>query len=186
MTVEHHHPATRLGRPVRRVLVAGIGNVIRGDDRFGPAIVEALGELDGLGEAVDVIELGIGGVHLVHALMEGYDALIIVDAVARGGDPGDVYLLEPSLPEVGALTGLEQRELAGDTHQAVPGSALVMARAAGVLPRLVRIVGCEPQETEHFSLELTPPVRDAVPRAAALVRELLDAWLEPAGEGRPA
>jgi Ni,Fe-hydrogenase maturation factor len=47
----------------------------------------------------------------------------------------------------------------------VPGQVLILARALGVLPPVVRIIGCQPAETEEFSLELTPVVQSAVPAA---------------------
>ncbi len=74
----------------RRVLVAGIGNVLRGDDGFGPAVARALEESYELPAGTHVIELGIGGVGLVHELMEGYDALVLVDAMAGDGAPGSL------------------------------------------------------------------------------------------------
>ena len=74
---------TDVARP--RILVAGIGNVLRGDDGFGPAVVQALLARGALPAGVHAVELGIGGVGLVHELMDGYDAVVIVDAVDRGG-----------------------------------------------------------------------------------------------------
>ena len=147
-----------------RILVVGIGNVLRGDDGFGPAVIEALrGRIP---ENVRLTEMGIGGVGLVHELMEGYDALIVVDAVDRGGAPGSLYVLEPSVPEAGAIPP-PQRHL--DMHEAVPANALIVARAAGVLPSMVRIVGCQPAATEEFATTLSTPVAATVPSAADAV-----------------
>jgi hydrogenase maturation protease len=156
----------------RRVLVAGVGNVLRGDDGFGPAVVRAL-DAEGPPPGVHTVELGIGGVSLVLELMDGYDALFLVDAVDRRGPPGSLYVLEPELPDVAALPGEEQRRLAGDLHDAVPARTLLIARASGVLPPVVRIVGCQPAETEELSTELTPAVARAVPRAVHAIRELV-------------
>ena len=157
----------------RRVLVAGIGNVLRGDDGFGPAVVHALEGAGALPAGVRTVELGIGGIGLVHELMDGYDALVLVDAVDRGGAPGALYVLEPQVPDVAALPALERRDLAADMHQTVPGPALVMARAVGALPPVVRIVGCQPAETEDFCTALSAPVRRAVPAAVEAIRALL-------------
>jgi len=159
----------------RRALVAAVGNVLRGDDGFGPAVIQALSSATGLPEGLHAAEVGIGGISLVHELMDGYEALVLVDAVDRGGAPGSLYVLEPEVPDVTAIPALERRELAADMHQAVPGPALVMARAVGALPPVVRIVGCQPVETEEFCTELSPPVRDAVPRAVEeIISFLLD------------
>jgi len=158
---------------VRRVLIAGVGNVLRGDDGFGPAVIHALEAAGDLPAGVRTVETGIGGMGLVLELLDGYDALIIVDAVDRDGVPGSLYVLEPQVPEVADFTGLEQRELASDMHQAVPGHVLLIARAAGALPPLVRLIGCQPAETETFSTELSQPVQQAVPAAVGAILSLL-------------
>ena len=159
--------------PARRVLVAGVGNVLRGDDGFGPAVVRAIEASGGPPAGVRLVEMGIGGIGLVHELMDGYDVLVLVDAVDRGGMPGSLYVLEPQVPDAATMPDLERRALAADLHQAVPGPALIMARALGVLPPVVRIVGCQPAETEDFATELSPPVARAVPDAVAAIRALL-------------
>ena len=35
--------------------------------------------------------------HLAYQLLDGYDVLVLVDAVARGSDPGTLYILEHDL-----------------------------------------------------------------------------------------
>lgn len=157
-----------------RVLLAGMGNVLRGDDGFGPAVVRAL-RLEGwLPEWADVVEVGIGGVGLVHELMSGYRALVLVDAVDRGGAPGSVHLLEPDLSRLQAMPLEERRKLAADHHRLLPAGVLVIAQALGVLPPVVRIVGCQPAETEELSIELSPSVQQAVPAAVEAIRSILD------------
>lgn len=156
-----------------RVLVAGMGNLLRGDDGFGPAVVRALEDAGALPAGVRAVEMGIGGVGLVHELMDGYDALVLVDAVDRGGAPGKLYLLEPEVPDAAAIPAFERRELAADMHQAVPGPALVMARAVGALPPVVRMLGCQPAEVEEFCTELSPAVRQAVPAAVEMILSFL-------------
>lgn len=164
-----------------RVLIAGVGNVLRRDDGFGVAVVEAL-ELDpgSLPPGARVVEVGIGGIGLVHALMDGYGSLILVDAVERGGEPGTLYVLEPEIPAVAAMPLSERRVLAADLHQLVPQRSLVTAAALDVLPACVRIVGCQPGETEELSTELSPPVAAAVQPAVETVRGLageLTGWV---------
>ena len=58
-----------------RTLVAGFGNVLRGDDGFGVAVVRQL-ELSGSAPAGTVLlEVGTGGVALAQALLTPYDRL---------------------------------------------------------------------------------------------------------------
>lgn len=148
-----------------RILVAGVGNVLRGDDGFGPAVIEALAELP---DCVDVIETGIGGIALLQELMDGYDSLILVDAVERGAEPGTVFLIEPEV-----LPGKH----VPDIHLANPHRVLGMAKAMGVLPGRVVIIGCQPLDVEEMCQGLSPPVQQAVPSAARRIAELVDAWL---------
>jgi hydrogenase maturation protease len=153
----------------RRILIAGIGNVLRMDDGFGVAVAGALESRPDLPAGVRVVEIGIGGIGLVHELMDGYDALIVLDAVDRGGEPGSLWVLEPDVPAVAAMGPDARGLVASDLHQLVPARSLAAAAALDVLPPVVRIVGCQPGETELLSTDLTPPVRAAVARAVEIV-----------------
>lgn len=155
-----------------RVLVAGIGNLLRGDDGFGPAVVAALAG-ERLPDGVRVVELGIAGINLVQELMDGYDGLVLVDAVERQAAPGTLFVLEPLVPDPAEMSPDECRLMATDMHQTVPGPALVIARAAGALPPWVRIVGCQLGEVETLEQGLGTEVAAAVPAAVAAVHRLL-------------
>lgn len=167
----------------RRVLVACMGNVLRGDDGFGVAVARELAIRD-LPPDVTVIEVGIGGIHLVQELLTGYQALVIVDAVDRGAEPGSVFLLEPRVPALDPLPERERSALLADTHYAVPSRVLVMAKALGVLPSRAWILGCQPEDGESLSLDLSEAVGDAVPEAVERLERL---WEELGlnGTGRP-
>lgn len=153
-----------------RVLVAGIGNVLRCDDGFGVAVAGLLqASPDRLPPGTRVVEVGIGGIGLIQELLEGYDALVLVDAVDREAEPGTVFVLEPEVPDVMGLAAEERRVMAADMHELVPSRALVLAAALDVLPPHVRIVGCQPAETDELATELSPAVAAAVPGAVAAV-----------------
>ena len=159
-----------------RVLVVGVGNVLHGDDGFGVEVVKRLGERP-LSPGVTVAETGIGGIHLVHELMAGFDALVVVDAVDRGRAPGTVMVIDADVIDVGELGVDERHDLLADMHLATPERALMVAKAAGVLPERTVIVGCQPAEVETLGVGLTPAVNDAVGHAVAeverCVRELV-------------
>src|SRR5436305_2423088 len=106
-----------------RTLVAGFGNELRGDDGFGVAVCHRLEE--GGDNGFDVLEVGTGGLQMAQELIGGYDRLIVVDAMKRGGAPGQLYVL--------AVEGIE-RAAEIDLHLAVPKAALSVALAMGVLP----------------------------------------------------
>ncbi len=146
-----------------RTLVAGFGNVLRGDDGFGVEVVRRLREHEPMPD-VDLMEVGIAGIRLAQELLTPYDRLIIVDAMTQGGAAGTVYVVT-----------VETVEPTGevDLHLAVPSRALAVAKALGALPREVFIVGCEPAEVDELALELTPAVETAVETALEHVRRLI-------------
>lgn len=153
-----------------RVLVAGMGNDLCGDDGFGIVAARRFTEA-GVPEGVRVYEAGIGGIALVQELMDGYETLIILDAVDRGGDPGTVYLLETEVPELEQLDARTRQELLADMHYTVPSKALILAQALGVLPRQVFILGCQPQGY-GLGMGLSEPVEAGVAEAVRRLQRL--------------
>ena len=153
-----------------RVLVAGVGNDLLGDDGFGIAVVRRFSE-EGAPEEVEVFESGIAGIRMVQELMDGYEALVIVDATDRGEEPGTVYLLEVEVPDPEELTEEGRQEFLADTHLTVPSKALALARAIEVLPPRVYILGCQPKECE-LGMGLSEPVQRGVAEAIERLREL--------------
>ncbi|MEU4732578.1 hydrogenase maturation protease [Streptomyces sp. NPDC023588] len=159
-----------------RTLIAGIGNVFLGDDGFG---VETLRALSGhpLPEGVEAVDFGVRGVHLAYQVLDGYDTLVLVDATARGGAPGTLYLIdagERDAPVVrGGAAGAGGAAL--DGHDMSPDTVLALldtlcAGTGSTPPRRTLVLGCQPACVEE-GIGLSAPVAAAVPRA---VRMLLD------------
>jgi hydrogenase maturation protease len=147
----------------RRVLVAAFGNELRGDDGFGLAVLRRL-ESAPPSDNVRFLEVGTAGLRMAQELLTPCDRLIVVDAIAKGGAPGTVYVLR-----VDAVA--DAREV--DLHLAVPSRALSLAKALGALPPETFIVGCEPYEVDELTMELSAPVRAAVDVAATHVQALM-------------
>jgi hydrogenase maturation protease len=146
-------------------LVAGVGNVLLGDDGFGVEVARVLAA-SSLPEGVRVADFGIRGLHLAYELLDGgYQTTILVDATARGERAGTVTLLE-----IGAAAAAA----AADAHGLTPDQVLGWVRAMGGDPGRVLVVGCEPQDTGE-GMGLSAPVARAVPEAVALVRGLVGA-----------
>jgi hydrogenase maturation protease len=154
------------------VVVACFGNVLRGDDGFGVAVAEHL-DACGVPDAVRVLDIGIGGIHLVHQLDHSVDALVVVDAVSMGRAPGTVVTVRPDVEDVRLLEGQARRDALADMHYATPERALMLARALGVLPDRVLVVGCEPDDVDVLRQGLSPPIAHAVAAAAAEVRSIV-------------
>lgn len=154
-----------------RVLVSGMGNDLCRDDGFGIEAVRRFAATD-LRNDVRVIESGIAGVALVHELMDGYDVLIIVDATDRGGTPGTIYLLEMEVPPIHELSDEMRAEFVADMHYTVPSKALILARALGVLPPRVYLLGCQPAE-QGLGMGLSPQVQEGVTQAVEELGKLV-------------
>lgn len=155
-----------------RILVAGMGNVLHADDGFGVAVADRLAQRP-LPDGVDLVEVGIGGIHLVQHLHAGYDGLVIVDAVDRGGEPGTVYLLEATVPQIADYSEEERHQYMTDIHYTVPSRVMIVAQALGCLPDRVWIVGCQPLETEKVQIGLSSVVEQAVAIAEQRILELV-------------
>ena len=162
----------------KRILVAGVGNIFLGDDGFGVEVVRRLAERE-MPEDVEVKDFGIRGMDLAYALQEDYEAVVFVDAVPRGEEPGTVYLIEPEIEEDG--------EISLDTHGMDPVKVIKLSRALGAEPTRTLVVGCEPrvvlsgEDYDDMSMELSEPVQAAVGEAVKLVESLVE---EIGGEGK--
>ena len=83
-----------------RVLVAGIGNVFLSDDGFGVEVARRLRRQEPPAGA-RAADFGIKGVHLADEVLEGWDKVVVVDAMSGGEAPGTSRVLEPRTDEVG-------------------------------------------------------------------------------------
>lgn len=155
-----------------RVLIAGVGNLLRGDDGFGVEVVHALDE-SALPANTKLFEAGIAGIALVQELMDGYDVLIVADAVDRGEAPGTVLVLEPDTSEALDIDPANLHRALVDAHYTEPSKALELAKALGVLPPKVFIVACQPASCDEAMAELTAPVRGAVTVACSQIERLI-------------
>jgi hydrogenase maturation protease len=167
----------------RRTLVAGIGNVFLSDDAFGVEVARLLSSRALPGQ-VRVEDYGIRGIHLAYDLLDGYDALVLVDAVPMGEPPGTLAVIEPEpVPSSALSPGAVGGELpAVDAHTMSPVVVLAtLARLGGSIDHIV-IVGCQPGELGE-GMGLSPAVEAAVPAAADLCLEVVADIAQPAERG---
>jgi hydrogenase maturation protease len=167
-----------------RTLVAGIGNVFLSDDAFGVEVAHRLAGRP-LPDGARAEDYGIRGIHLAYELLEGYDTLVLVDAVPLGQAPGTLAVIEPKNDasasagtEVGASGVNEVPDPTAvpmvDAHTMGPDVVLAtLARLGGSVGRIV-IVGCQPAELRE-GMGLSPAVAAVVDDAADLCVEVLEA-----------
>jgi hydrogenase maturation protease len=150
------------------IYVLGLGNVLMGDDGFGPAAVRAFESEYATGPDVDVVDLGTPGLDLSPWLFD-VDRVIIVDTVNIDSAPGTVRIYDkagmlrhPPGPRVGP-------------HDPGVKEALHTAELAGCAPREVVLVGVAPGRTA-MDLDLTPAVAAAIPKAIEAIVDTLRRW----------
>lgn len=147
-----------------QVLVAGIGNVLFGDDGFGVEVARRLGT-KALPPGVRVANVGLRPMQLAYELLSPADLLLLVDAISCGRAPGTLYFFEPD-PVDGVC-------LLGDDRQGFDlSSALALASYWGAHRPLVRILGCEPCALAGMCL--SQPVRQAIEPAIEAILQLVE------------
>jgi hydrogenase maturation protease len=153
-----------------RVLCAGIGNIFFSDDGFGVEVARRLADLP-VPEGVTVEDYGIRGIHLAYELLDGYDALILVDAMPMGDEPpGTLVVLEPEIPSPSG--GGDEVTPVMDAHTMNPLVVLgTLVNLGGSVDRVL-VVGCQPATIEE-GMGLSEPVAEAVDRAVEMVSDLL-------------
>jgi hydrogenase maturation protease len=132
-----------------RILVLAVGNVLLGDEGVGIHAFRKLRERS-LPPQVDVVDGGTAGVDLL-GLMEGYQKVVIVDAVDAREEPGTIFRFTPAdMPSEASAVALS-------LHQAELLEVLSLAAYLGRdLPPIV-IYGVQPAEM-GWSTELSAKV----------------------------
>lgn len=151
--------------PDPKVRVLGLGNVLMGDDAVGPWVIEELLASWDFPEGVEVVDVGTPGLDLVPYVADA-DTILIVDTVKSDGPPGRIRVY----PREQLLARPAQPRLS--PHDPGLAEVLFALTLAGSAPRDVVLIGVVPGAVE-MGVGLSPAVRDAVPRAAAMVVERL-------------
>ena len=106
-----------------QILVAGIGNIFLGDDGFGPEVIRHV-EQQPADPRVRLVDYGIRGMHMAYDLLDGCDALVLVDALPSRGSPGTLHVFEADHESLSATAGL-------DAHAMDPAAVFASLDALG-------------------------------------------------------
>ena len=109
-----------------RILIAGVGNLFRGDDAFGSEVARRLAA-GCMPPEVRVVDFGIRGHDLAFALQDDYATVILVDVAQRGGKPGALVVVELDLQHLPP----DASEALFDTHAMHPLRVLRMIQSTG-------------------------------------------------------
>lgn len=149
--------------PVRTAVI-GVGNPMMGDDGIGPRL---LAELEGSVSGVDLVDIGTGGMQLVHMLAR-YDAVVLIDAADMGLPPGQCRVFSP-----GDVVSLKQTR-AYSLHDWDLMRSIDISRSLGEAPESVRIFAVQPASVEMRE-GLSPELEREVPRCVAELRRSIAA-----------
>lgn len=151
----------------KAILVLGVGNSLLTDDGAGLHVLAELQRL-GLPAGMRLCDGGTIGLALLTEI-EAASALIAVDACELKAAPGTLRVFEGI--EMDAALGGSKRT----AHEVALADLLDAARLSGALPLRRALVGVQPAFT-GWGLLPGPEVAEAIPRAAAAVLALADAW----------
>jgi hydrogenase maturation protease len=144
-------------------LILGIGNLLLGDEGIGVLAVQRLAGTD-LAAKADIIDGGTGGFHLLSFLQE-YSRVILIDAAMDGRPPGAISRLRPR------FASDFPRSLS--SHDIGLRDLLEAASLLGELPR-IDLITISIEKIQSMGLEVSEPVRAALPGVEEIVRGLIE------------
>ncbi|MFQ6061110.1 MAG: hydrogenase maturation protease [Thermoplasmata archaeon] len=150
----------------KRIVVLGCGNVLFGDDGFGPNVAEHLSRNYSLPEYALILDVGTSVRELLFTMLLSErrpENLIIVDAVDRGRTPGEIF----EIP----IEDIPERKTDDFSMHQVPTSNM-LKELRDLANISVIVIACQvlrvPEEVEPG---LSDPVSEAVPKACRIIYE---------------
>ena len=149
--------------PLPKTVILGIGNILLCDEGVGVHVANELAKMD-LPAHISVVEGGTDGFRLLNVITEA-DRLIVIDAMKGGAKPGSIYCFD-----VGEVRNCPSG-FKTSVHQIGILEVIDLSGLIGKTP-FTTVIGVEPKSLE-MSMELSPEIRDKVPRIIDLVFEEL-------------
>ena len=156
---------------MNKTVMLGIGNLLWGDEGFGPKVVARWRERGELAAEITLIDGGTQGLYLL-PLIQDAARLIVFDAVDFGKQPGQILVLRDG--EIPAFFG--QRPLS--LHQTAFSDVLAAAEITGALPEMITLIGVQLLDIDNWGGDLSPAVAAAIDPALALALAELETWKE--------
>jgi hydrogenase maturation protease len=149
-----------------RVFVLGLGNVLMGDDGFGPYVVRTFEEQYELGADAELVDLGTPGLDLTPWFAEAAH-IIIVDTVRASEPPGTLRIY--------GKADIVRRAPFVRVSPHDPGlkETLLTLEFAGRAPDTVTLIGAVAARVA-MGTALSDPVASAVPAALSAILDQLE------------
>lgn len=150
---------------IRRILIAGIGNVLLQDDGLGPHAVARLAAEYEFGDEVELLDIGTPTLDFVDYLRDR-EVVVLIDALSGGGKPGEILTYDHARLRQ-ALPGMRL-----SAHQPCLNETLHAADMADLEFKEVLLIGVV-GDSFNVSTELGPTVAAALPRVLEMVAEVV-------------
>ncbi|MBE6493104.1 MAG: coenzyme F420-reducing hydrogenase, FrhD protein [Methanosphaera stadtmanae] len=145
-------------------LIIGCGNILYGDDGFGPAVIEYMKEHNIILEGdTQLIDGATSAPHYIFTLPENkWKNIIIIDIASMNKKPGEIDVLK--------LNQIKEQERYLDVHG---------ISATDPLHELedhinIRIVACEPENVpDEMELGISETLEKSIPQVIEKVKEVL-------------
>lgn len=145
-------------------LIIGCGNILYGDDGFGPAVIEYMKEHNIMLEGdTQLIDGATSAPHYIFTLPENkWKNIIIIDIASMNKKPGEIDVLK--------LDQVKEQERYLDVHG---------ISATDPLHELedhinIRIVACEPENVpDEMELGISETLEKSIPQVIEKVKEVL-------------
>lgn len=157
-----------------KILVLGIGNVLRKDEGVGVHVIEELRKLE-LPKGVEILDGWVAGIDLLEPIKRA-DYLIVVDAIEANAKAGSIFRFNAG--EVDIMLSGQKASL----HQVDLPEALKIANFLGFCPKTA-VIGIQPKDT-GWGLELTSEIASCIPRITDFVVKEISALAVATGSER--
>lgn len=143
----------------KKMLIMGIGNILRKDDGIGIHVVQYLQDNTCLPDTVDVLDGGSAVLGLMPYMMD-YDKIVIIDALRYDDKPGSIYRF--------GSDHLTSKSPHISLHELGIAEVLRILKIQGAEPD-VEIIGIVPENTVDCDMSLSPSVAESIPKVVDLI-----------------
>ncbi len=152
----------------RRMTIIGVGNLLLKDEGVGVRVARELRKRI-LPPEVEVFDGGVGGIALLD-YFRGDSRLLLIDAAEMRMKPGAVFRFTPrEIKDLG-------HGVKFSTHDVGLAEVLKLARALGLCPDQVEIIGIQPQEIS-WGEKLSPAVQASLPQVVELIMKEISSFI---------
>jgi len=153
----------------KRILILGVGNVLFGDDGFGPAAVDYLLENYTIPDDVHVMDVGIGAGDVLFTValsQKKPERIIVLDAVDMKRKPAEIFEL--------SIDDLPANKITDFSMHLFP-SANLLKELRDQMGIEVLILACQAERIpDSVNPGLSSSVKQALPKAAEMALKLAE------------